>query len=235
MATQTKTRVQTQNPKHPHIGAMQREQDVASRSLGHFIPEKWRDPVAILLIFLSLIVFFRGVLDSSHMFNAGDNLAFDALRPFLDVAKAQGYAMPQWIPNIFTGMPAFAALVVTGARGYDLIHEIFNLIQSIPIAISPNEDAMGHIWHYFIFGLGMYLLMRVTRNTSRIVALFAAFSAIFSTWIITYVMIGHNTKIFAIMAMPYIFMGIERLRSPRMEWPGIVFWCAAIATAFHFL
>ncbi len=221
--------------QHPHIAAMQAERDVASRSLGHFIPEKWRDAVAVLLLFLSLIFFFRGVLDSTHTFSAGDNVASDSFKPFLEASKAQGAAMPQWIPNIFCGMPAFAALVTTGERTYDLLHEMFDVVQSIPRALSPNEDAITHIWHYFILGLGMYLLMRVTRNTSRLVALFAGFSAIFSTWIITYVMIGHNTKIFAIMTMPYIFMSIERLRGTKMEWPGIVFWCAVLATAFHFL
>ena len=214
---------------------MQREQDVASRSLAHYIPEKWRDPVAILFIFLSLLIFFRGVLDSTHVFSAGDNIAFDALRPFIASAQAEGYSMPQWIPNIFTGMPAFSALVVTGDRTYDLVHQIFTIVQNGVASLSPNEDAMIHIWHYFIFGLGMYLLMRVTRNTSRIVALFAAFSAIFSTWIITYIMIGHNTKIYAVMAMPYIFMGIEKLRAQRMEWQSLVFWCAVLATSIHIL
>ncbi len=214
---------------------MQREQDVASRSLAHYIPEKWRDPVAILFIFLSLLVFFRGVLDSTHVFSAGDNIAFDALRPFIASAQAQGYSMPQWIPNIFTGMPAFSALVVTGDRGYDLLHWIFTAVQDTIAGLSPNTDAMVHIWHYFVFGLGMYLFMRVTRNTSRIVALFAAFSAIFSTWIITYIMIGHNTKIYAVMTMPYIFMSIERLRAQRMEWQSIVFWCAVLATSIHIL
>jgi hypothetical protein len=238
MATQTKVspaRPSASKNKQSHIGAMQREQDVASRSLAHYIPEKWRDPVAVLFIFLSLIFFFRGVLDSTHVFSAGDNVAFDALRPFIASAQAEGYSMPQWIPNIFCGMPAFSALVVTGDRTYDLLHQIFTVVQDAISGISPNQDAMVHIWHYFIFGLGMYLLMRVTRNTSRIVALFAAFSAIFSTWIITYIMIGHNTKIYAVMAFPYIIMAIERLRAQRMEWQSLVFWCAVLATSIHIL
>src|SRR5581483_1458269 len=236
MATQTRPsppRPAISKQKHPHVTSP--KPDALSESLGRFLPEKWRDLAAVVAIFLSLIIFFRGVLDSSHVFNAGDNLAFDALRPFLDAAKAQGYAMPQWIPNIFCGMPAFSALVVTGARTYDILHELFNVLQSIPSAISPNEDAMIHIWHYFIFGLGTYLLLRATRNTSRLVALFGAFTAIFSTWIITYIMIGHNTKIFAVMTFPYILMGIEKLRKPKQDWQSIVFWSAVLATAFHLL
>ncbi|MDP4199233.1 MAG: YfhO family protein [Bacteroidota bacterium] len=217
-----------------HIGSMKVSADGAARTAGSFIPERWRDAVAIVMLFGSLLFFFRGVLDSTHTFSAGDNQAFDALRPFLEQSKAQGDNTPQWIPNIFCGMPSFA-FVITPERAYDLTHEIFDVVRSIPSALLPNPDVMPHIWHYFIFGVGMYLLLRATRNTSRLVALFAAFSAIFSTWIITYVMIGHNTKIFAIMTMPYIFMGIEKLRTPKLQWQRVVLWCAVLATSFHFL
>ncbi len=243
MATQTKAPARNRpgtarDNKHSHIDTRHggpRGQDAASRGIAHLIPEKWRDPAAILAIFVSLLIFFRGVLDSTHVFNAGDNLAFDAVLPFLTAAKAQGYSMPQWIPNIFCGMPAFAALVITGARTYDLVSVLFNIVRSIPVAIFPNPTLMPHLWHYFILGLGMYLLMRLTRNTSRLVALFAAFSAIFSTWIITYVMIGHDTKIFAVMTMPYIFLCIEKLRTPKMSWQSIVFWSALLAVSIHLL
>ena len=240
MATQTKvsslTKPSAQKNKHPHIGAMQREQDVASRSLAHYIPEKWRDPVAILFIFLSLIFFFRGVLDSTHVFSAGDNIAFDALRPFISSAQAEGlFHAAMDTEYLLRNAGILRAASVTGDRTYDLLHQIFTVVQNVVSSASPNEDAMAHIWHYFIFRTGVYLLMRVTRNTSRIVALFAAFSAIFSTWIITYIMNGHNTKIYAVMAFPYIIMAIERLRAQRMDWQAIIFWCAVLATSIHIL
>lgn len=237
MATAAKERPSKVSPKgkRASIGSMPITPDKASRSIGDMIPEKWRDLVAVVLIFFSLVIFFRGVLDKSHTFMAGDNLASDSFKPWVTAAEAQGYSTPQWIPNIFCGMPAFAALVTTGERAYDLMHELFDVIQAVPRALSPNADAMTHIWHYFILGLGMYLFLRVTRNTSRLVALFGAFTAMFSTWIITYVMIGHNTKIFAIMTMPYIFMSIEKLRTPKMRWQSMVFWSAVLATSVHFL
>ncbi len=221
-----------------HIGSMKVSAtpatDSQSRWAASVIPERWRDAVALVLLFAALLVFFRGVLDTTHTFNAGDNQAFDALKPFLETSKAQGDNTPQWIPNIFCGMPSFAFLI-TPERTYDLVHVVFDLVRSIPIALSPNPDVMPHIWHYFILGAGMFLLLRATRNTSRLVALFAGFSAIFSTWIITYVMIGHNTKIFAIMTLPYILLGIEKLRTPKLQWQRVVLWCAVLAAAFHFL
>lgn len=239
MATQTKAPVRNRpgsagTNKHAH-GAIKPKPDAASRGIAHLIPEKWRDPAAILAIFISLIIFFWKVLDATHVFNAGDNLAFDSILPFLSSAKAQGYSMPQWIPNIFCGMPAFSALVITGERTYDLVFQIFRIVRSIPVAILPDPDLTPHLWHYFIFGMGMYLLLRLTRNTSRLVALFAAFSAMFSTWIITYVMIGHDTKIFAVMTMPYIFLSIEKLRIPKMSWQSIIFWSALLAVSIHLL
>lgn len=219
-----------------HIGAQELKPHIpTSTSLGRAIPERWRDPLAILLIFLSLIVFFNPVLDSEHTLNAGDNIASESFKPFLEASEATGQNVPQWIPHIFGGMPAFAGLVVTGERKYDLMHELFYLVRSIPRALFPNPDMMTQVWHYFLLGLGMYLLLRVTRNTSRVVALFGAFSAVYSTWILTYVMIGHNTKIFAVMTMPYIFMALEKLRVPRVPWTNMIFWSAILAVFFHYL
>ncbi len=221
--------------KRTHIGSKELKTNTpASNALGNAIPQRWRDPLAILLIFVSLLLFFNKTLDSEHVLNAGDNIASESFVPFLKASEAAGQNVPQWIPHIFGGMPAFAGLVVTGERTYDLVHEIFYLVRAIPRALFPNPEMMTQIFHYFLLGLGMYLLMRITRNTSRLVALFAAFSAIYSTWILTYVMIGHNTKIFAIMTLPYILMSIEMLRRPHQPWTRLVFWSAILAIFFHF-
>jgi hypothetical protein len=221
--------------KRTHIGSKELKPNVpTSSTLGNAIPEKWRDPLAIILIFVSLLLFFNKVLDQEHVLNAGDNIASESFKPFLEQSEVAGQKVPQWMPLIFGGMPAFAGLVVTGERTYDLVHEIFYLVRAVPRALFPNPDMMTQIFHYFLLGLGMYLLLRVTRNTSRLVALFAAFSAIFSTWILTYVMIGHNTKIFAVMTLPYILMAIEKLRQPDVQWTRMVFWSAILAVFFHF-
>jgi hypothetical protein len=199
------------------------------------IPEKARTPLSILLLFLSLLVFFNGVLGKDKAFNAGDNTASESIVPYLKAAQAAGQDVPQWIPNIFCGMPSFAALMSTGARIYDIVHQVFDTVRSIPVSLFGGNDAMVHIWHYFIFGLGMYLLLRIGRRTSHIVALFAGFSAVFSTWIMTYVMIGHNTKIFAVMCFPYILLCLVKLREEKMTWQQMLLWISALAMSLHFL
>lgn len=234
MAVDQKKPKAAAKPARTHIGSKELQPKDSTGALGSAIPEKWRDPLCILLIFVSLLIFFSKVLDSEHVLNAGDNIASEAFIPFLKASEAAGQDVPQWIPHIFGGMPAFAGLVVTGERTYDLVHELFYLVRAIPKALFPNPEMMTQIFHYFLLGLGMYLLMRTTRNTSRLVALFAAFSAMYSTWILTYVMIGHNTKIFAVMTFPFILMAIEKLRQPKVPWTRLVFWSSILAVFFHY-
>ena len=199
------------------------------------IPEKARGPLSILTLFVALLIFFNGVLGSNKAFHAQDNTASESIVPYIKAAQAAGDNVPQWIPNIFSGMPSFAALMSTGARTYDLAHEAFDLVCSIPVAIFGGNDAMIHIWRYFLFGLGIYLLLRMSRKTSHLVALFGAFSGMFSTWILTYVMIGHNTKIFAVMCFPYILLCLEKLREEKMDWKQMLLWLSALAISLHFL
>ncbi|MDP4221480.1 MAG: YfhO family protein, partial [Bacteroidota bacterium] len=208
---------------------------LSSSSKGSMIPEKARGPLSILAIFIALLVFFNGVLGTNKAFNAGDNIASESIVPYINAAQAAGQSVPQWIPNIFCGMPSFAALMSTGARTYDLAHEAFDFICNIPVAIFGGNEAMIHIWRYFIFGLGIYLLLRMCRKTSHLVALFGAFSGMFSTWIVTYVMIGHNTKIFAVMCFPYILLCIEKMREEKMNWKQLLLWISVLAVAIHFL
>ena len=205
------------------------------KSTGGIVPEKARTPLAIAVIFISLLIFFNGVLGSDKAFKAEDNVASESILPYLKAAQSAGRSVPQWIPNIFCGMPSFASLLSTGARTYDLGHQLFDGLRTVVVSVFGGNDAMIHIWHYFIFGLGMYLLMRMTRKTSHLVALFAAFSAMFSTWIMTYVMIGHNTKVFAVMCFPYILLCLEKLREEKQPWQKMLLWVSALAISLHFL
>jgi hypothetical protein len=174
-----------QKPLQPRKQTTAADLHKQSGSSGASIPEKFRTPLAIISIFVALLVFFNGVLSTEKAFNAGDNIASQSILPYLKAAQAAGTSVPQWIPNIFCGMPSFASLISTGARTYDIVHEGFDLIRDIPVAVFGGNDAMIHIWHYFIFGLGMYLLLRLGRKTSHLVAFFAAFAGMFSTWIVT--------------------------------------------------
>lgn len=205
------------------------------QGIDSIIPPKVRKPLAIILIALSLLVFFGKVLSSEKTFNAGDNIASESILPYLHAAQAVGQSVPQWIPNIFCGMPSYASLLSTGDRTYDILYHTFNIIRNGAKAIGGGSDGMFMLFHYFIFGLGMYLFLRLTRKTSHLVSLFGAIAAMFSTWILTYSMIGHNTKVFSVMCFPYILLCLEKLRAGNLKWYTVVLWATLLGIAIHFL
>ncbi|MBX7218227.1 MAG: YfhO family protein [Candidatus Kapabacteria bacterium] len=158
-------------------------------------------------ILLLLVLFFSKQIFGDMLFGASDFVSWESFRPYLDAQDAKGEP-PLWIPYIFSGMPAFASFLVTGDRWWDLTMKLFYSSEHIIGFI--NYPVTRVVFHYFLYGLGMYLLMR-TKKATRGVALFVALAAIFSTWIIIYIMIGHNTKILVLMTFPYIFLCLEKL------------------------
>jgi hypothetical protein len=199
------------------------------------IPVKARGPLAAGIILLLLLIFFGKALSPEKTFNAGDNIASEAVLPYLKAAQAAGQDVPQWIPNIFCGMPSFASLLSTGTRTYDILYNFFNIVRNTAKAVGGGSDGFFMLFHYLIFGFGFYLFLRLARKTSWLVALFGAITAILSTWILTYSMIGHNTKVFAIMCFPYILLAVEKLRSEGLKWHQIVLWTSILGIFIHFL
>lgn len=206
-----------------------------SRGIDEMIPAKAKGPLAAIILLLALIVFFGKVLSSDKTFNAGDNVASEAVLPYLHAAEAAGQNVPQWIPNIFCGMPSYASLLSTGTRTYDILYNTFNIVRNTAKTLGGGSDGFFMLFHYFIFGFGFYLFLRSARKTSWIVALFGAFAATFSTWILTYAMIGHNTKVFAVMCFPYILLALEKLRNDAKKWHEILLWASVLGIAIHFL
>jgi len=173
------------------------------------VPTKYHAPLFIGFILLTLLIFFGGVIFGSKSFTATDAISWQSFVPYLDAVSKQG-EHPFWIPYIFSGMPAFGAYLVTGDRWWDLSMMLVGVSERIFSALGKDFYTTRVIFHYFIYGLGMYLLMR-SKKSARSTAAIVAIAALFSTWIIIYVMIGHNTKIMVLMTFPYIFMCLEQL------------------------
>jgi len=159
------------------------------------------------MILLSLIVFFGGVIFGGKFFATNDNISWLSFLPYLDHMEQTGQH-PFWIPYIFSGMPAYAAYMVTGDRWWDLSMKILGMTEHV--FAFTNYWTLRVIFHYFLYGTGMYLLMR-SKKAARSTSLFVSLAAIFSTWIIVYIMIGHNTKISVLMTFPFLFICLEKL------------------------
>lgn len=191
------------------------------------IPEQYHSALYCVALAVAVLVFLRDALFGGGIFFASDNIASGSFVPYLDAAKKSGN-FPLWIPNIFSGMPSYAALLTTGERWWDFIMVAFYAVTNGFGALFKSDAArVGS--YYILYGIGMFLLMR-SKQQSRLVAFFTAFAAVFSTFIIVWVMIGHNTKPMALMTFPYILLCLEKLRE-RLS----IFYIAALIVITHIL
>ena len=174
------------------------------------IPERYQDIAACGAILLAVIIFFSDALFSGLNFlSEGDNVAFYSFIPYLNAAKDTG-EFPLWVPYIFGGMPSLASFLAAGDRSWDILSM---LLFAIPKGIGQamnNDTARLAMW-YAIYGWGVYTLMR-SKDHERLVAVFSSISAIFSTFVIVWIMIGHSTKPVSLATLPWIFLALERTR-----------------------
>ena len=172
------------------------------------IPEKYQDITFILILTLTVFIFFASAIAGGG-FNEFDNVSSLSFVPYLQQAAKDGH-FPLWVPYVFSGMPGYAALLVTGERAWDVLPLLFFGFSGFFKTIFNNDTARIAIY-YSIYAAGIYLFMRHKKH-ERAVAFLSAFAAVFSTWVITWVMIGHNTKPIVLAMYPFIFLFMEKLR-----------------------
>lgn len=172
------------------------------------LPEKYKDPILIGLLLITLFVFFWDAIFSGA-FNVSDNLSAQSFRPFVEKARQDG-DFPLWIPYIFGGMPAYASMILTGFRWWD-ITSIVPTYATVFIGELFSSDAARVLCWYLIYGIGMYYLMR-SKQMSRFVSFFTMMAAVFSTGVLVWIMIGHNTKPIVFSMFPFILMFLEKIR-----------------------
>lgn len=189
------------------------------------IPVRFQDAAAIIALLLVLVIFFGKAAFTSNTLQAGDAISFNSFVPFINAEKAAG-EFPLWIPNIFSGMPSYGSLLVTGDRWFDLTVYGYMKVESVVKSLSSNPDIFRIVFEYWVLGVGMYLYMR-SKKVQRMIALFAAYAVVFSSFIIVFVMIGHNTKVWAVMCAPYLLLAVDKL-TERFRWLYVVL--LAVAT-----
>lgn len=175
-----------------------------------FIPVRYRDWLAYALILIAVFAFFGdAIFGGKNFLGESDNVAFWSFIPYLEQAK-QGGEFPLWVPYIFGGMPSMASFLAAGDRSWDFMAGIIFAVPRLIGEVFSNDTARMAMW-YVIYGWGMYSLMRL-KDHRRIVALFTAYAAVFSTFIIVWIMIGHNSKPVAFASFPWLLLALERMR-----------------------
>ncbi len=179
------------------------------------VPQKYETPILIALIVILLLVFFHQAFLENKVFISPDINASRSLQTFLDQAKKE-HVFPLWIPYIFSGMPSFASLLVSGNRWYGLIPTAWGYIDHGIAAILINQEVGWVLVYYFLFGIGLFVLLR-RLGLTKFASFFGSTATLFSMYIIIWIMVGHNTKIAAMAFFPFILLLVMELMK-RFKW-----------------
>ncbi|HEY3250873.1 MAG TPA: YfhO family protein, partial [Ignavibacteria bacterium] len=173
-----------------------------------FIPQKYQTPVFLAVLLVMILIFFNQGLFGGKVFTSADNIASESFKTFLEDAKKDG-VFPLWVPYIFNGMPSFAALVPHLERMYDISHAVWVTVRDILYALFSGNSVWAIVLFYIIFGFSFYFLAEY-KFKDKLIALFIALAAVFITPIIQMIIVGHNSKMIAVMMFPAIFLMLEK-------------------------
>lgn len=197
------------------------------------IPERYQDLAAVLFLFLLTLIFFAPVVFQGKAFVVPDNTASLATQTFVNDAKEEGI-QPQWIPYVFSGMPSLGSLFVQAERWYDFTYAIlWKGVIKIFSVLTANPDGASIVLFYFVFGAGVYWLLR-TKQCTPFQSLIGAIGATLATLSVVWITVGHNTKIVAASLYPYLLVFAERLRQSE-NWKSVILNTALLACVLSLL
>ncbi len=198
-----------------------------ARDEREYIPQKYQHLAAVAVLFVALAVFFAPVIFGGKTFLSSDSIASHSWDTVLKDAADQG-VFPLWNPYIFCGMPGYASLTFGGPRLFDLSAVVLGKVSQLYQLIMLNSPVGWVLFFYFLFGVGMYALA-FRKTASKLAALVAGLGATFSTYIIVWIMIGHNTKIAVIAFLPFALLLVEKLREKFEVW-----WALVLTILLHY-
>lgn len=176
-------------------------------SLEKYLPIKYLDLILLLIPLILLYIFFGDVFFGEKTFISGDITTSRAMKNYLAYAREVG-TLPLWDPYIFMGMPAYITSI--NLRAFDLILYIAHILESF-FKFLTSESSAGPTFYFYVLALNTFLYLRY-REIDRLISLFAAISVTFSTGMIIFIAIGHNTKMITLCMIPLVFLILERMQ-----------------------
>ena len=170
------------------------------------IPDKYQMPVFLGILLILILIFFNAGLFGGKVFSSADNIASNSFNTYLDDARKDGI-FPLWVPYIFCGMPSFAALIPHLERMYDFSQALWVFIRDGLYLIFPGNNVWAVVLFYVVFGFAFYFLADY-KFKNKLIALYCALAAVFITPIIQMIIVGHNSKLIAVMMFPLTFLFI---------------------------
>ena len=147
----------------------------------------------IIIVIMPLLFLYRMVF-LGEIITTNDEYERHPINEWRDNYFTENDDIPQWFPNIFSGMPSYGGYIFNNGDPTKFIRSI--------ILFNPGLK----VWFYLcISALGMFLLLRMI-GTSKNSSLFGALVASLTPYSFGLINAGHLNKIFAMAYIPWVLL-----------------------------
>ena len=159
---------------------------------------------ALGIFFILIMVFFFDTIFMGKTYVSPDAQAPASLSVPLTEYLWTNWEVPQWIPNIFGGMPSFSSLIFTPFAYFpDAILMVIE--RGVPI-----RRWLIYALHYVLAGFGIFLFLR-HRKADFIPAITGGLAFMLTPYLITMIIFGHGSQIMTAAYIPIAFWATDRL------------------------
>ena len=153
----------------------------------------------IPLLFLYRMIFFGEIVTTN------DEYERHPINEWRDSYINDQGDIPQWYPNLFSGMPSYGGYIYTNGDPTKIFRS--------KILFNPGLK----VWFYlFLSGVGMFILLQFFK-INKISALFGSLISALTPYAFGLINAGHLNKIFAMAYVPWvIYAGIYFIHKPRI-------------------
>ena len=159
----------------------------------------------IVLIILPLLFLYRMVF-FGEIVTTNDELERHPINEWRDTYLVEHDDIPQWYPNLFSGMPSYGGYIYTNGDPTKFIRS--------NILFNPGLK----IWFYLsLSGIGMFVLLQLF-DIGRTSALFGSLISALTPYAFGLINAGHLNKIFAMAYIPWVIAaGIYFINSSSLK------------------
>lgn len=189
------------------------------------LPSSGGDPVrmgtaiALLIILVVALVFFRRIVFFGEILTGGDVLAGAAIFEDYAVERMAAGHLPLWNPFIFAGMPFFESMTWSA-----FVYPSYWIWTVVEQGMGVDLPRLFFLFlHYVLAGFGTYFLLR-SRAVSRAGSVVAGLAFMISPHLVGLATIGHGGKVLTAAYIPLVLMAAIRLLET-----GSRRWMAALA------
>ena len=160
------------------------------------------------ILFLFLLIFF--FLNKMILFNmipeSADLISRIPIDNWAKNYKANNQNMPQWFPNLFSGMPSYGGFIYAPADPIRKFFDFFNF-----------SIGFRYFFHFLIASLGMFYYL-LSINLSKKISLFGSICFSLTPYSFGLINAGHPAKLYAIVFIPLIISSLS-LRLQQIIFP----------------